>query len=96
MNVGRRYGAASGQSTSALVYFGGTDPVVNSATSEIWNGSTWTVSATGATGRQSAGGLGNTGTSSAALAFGGTPPVSAATELYLGAGAPVTRTITTS
>jgi len=96
MNTGRYYHAASGSPSSALIYFGSGAPGVL-ATSELWNGSTWTASATGATARNSLGGLGNSGTSSAALAFGGlAPAASSATEAYLAAGAPVTKTITTS
>jgi hypothetical protein len=96
MNTGRRYGAASGSPSSALIYFGSTGPGV-SATSELWNGATWTASATGATGRGSIGGLGNSGTSTAALAFGGSvPPYSNLTELYLGPGVAITKTVTVS
>ena len=90
--------SSSGSPSSALIYFGSTAGLpAGAATSELWNGATWTASATGATGRESIGGLGNSGTSTAALAFGGTNPTNTnATEEYAGAGAPVTRTITTS
>jgi len=96
MNTGRSYHAASGSPSSALVYFGNTAATPSgTATSEIWNGSTWTASATGATARNSLGGLGNSGTSSAALAFGGlAPAASSATEAYLGPGVAQTKTVT--
>jgi hypothetical protein len=97
MNVGRRYGAASGQPSSVLIYFGTTNPPATSATSEIWNGSTWTASATGSTARESIGGLGNSGASTAALAFGGnSPTVRNQTEAYLGPGVAITKTVTVS
>jgi hypothetical protein len=98
MNTGRRYHGVSGPPSSTLAYFGSTAPLPNgTASSELWNGSTWTASATGSTGRQSVGSLGNSGLSTAALAFGGTTPtLQSLTESYLGAGAPVTRTVTVS
>ena len=100
LNTGRKYHAVSGSQTSVLAYFGATQPIPSySATSEVWNGSSWTSSATGTTGREALAGLGNSGTISSALAIGGTPSgpaISSAVELYTGAGAPVTKTITTS
>ena len=94
MNVARRYHAASGSPSSTLVYFGsnGSSPS-GLASSELWNGSSWTASATGSTGRESIAGLGNSGTSSAALAFGG-GPYSNLTEEYAGAGTIQTQTVT--
>ena len=96
MNTGRYAGAASGSPSSALIYFGSTAAAPSGvATSELWNGATWTASATGATARSNIGGLGNSGTSSAALAFGGSP-YSNLTEEYLGAGILITKTVTVS
>jgi len=98
MNVGRARGAASGQPSSVLIYFGITAAAPNgTATSELWNGSTWTASATGTTARESIGGLGNSGASTAALAFGGASPTFRnQTESYLGAGVAITKTVTVS
>jgi hypothetical protein len=64
------------------------------AATELYDGSTWTSNPTGLnTARND---LGGAGTQTAALAFGGTPPITAATEEWTGAGALVTKTITTS
>jgi hypothetical protein len=61
---------------------------------EEYDGSTWTSNPTGLnTARRL---LAGAGTQTAALAFGGFPPATAATEEWTGAGAPLTKTITVS
>ena len=59
----------------------------------VYNGSTWTSVNSMNTARRL---LGGAGIQTAALAFGGTPPVTGATEEWLGAGSPTTVTITAS
>ena len=61
-------------------------------TAAEWNGTAWTTQGGLSTPRTDAGGA---GTSTVGLAIGGTPNTTA-TEEFTGAGAPVTKTITTS
>jgi hypothetical protein len=94
LNTTRSYLAGAGIQTAALAFGGGT-PSVTGATEE-YNGATWTSSpASLATGRT---GIGNAGTQASALAFGGETPggKTASTEEWLGAGSPLTQTITVS
>jgi hypothetical protein len=67
---------------------------LTTAATEEYDGSTWTSNPTGL--NTARGQLAGVGTQTAALAFGGTPPITAATEEWTGAGAVVTKTITTS
>jgi len=78
MNTDERYGVASatsGTSTDALG-FGGGYPTTT-ANTESWNGSTWTEQNNLGTTRRNLTGV---GTSSAALAVGGEPPIMTNTE----------------
>jgi hypothetical protein len=92
LNTARRFAAANGTQTSALIYAGLTPPPVTNKTEE-WNGTNWAettnypLSVTGNTGA----GADNTN----ALGFGGTPPETNATLEWTGAGAPVVKTIST-
>jgi hypothetical protein len=93
MNTARRRLGGAGTQTAALG-FGGDSPIV--AATEEYDGSTWTSNPTGLnTARDS---LAGCGIQTAALGFGGysPPPVTGATEEWLGAGAPTTVTITAS
>jgi hypothetical protein len=95
LNTARRdYPGSAGTQTAALA-FGGFDTAVTGATEE-YDGNSWTTSPGSLnTARY---GLGGAGTQTAALGFGGTvtPPPTAATEEWTGAGAAVTKTITVS
>ena len=95
LNTSRRFAAADGTQTSALI-FGGVTPSTTNKTEE-WNGTNWTettalpASLTGLTGA----GANNTN----ALSFGGSNPSSptySSTYEWTGAGAPDTRTFTDS
>jgi hypothetical protein len=80
--------AGCGISTAGLVFGGGT----NKTEVEEYDGTSWSVTTSLATGR---GALGGSGVSSSALAFGGnTGSVTAATEEFTTAAA--TKTFTTS
>jgi hypothetical protein len=94
LNTARDALGGAGVQTAALA-FGGLTPSVTTATEE-YDGNSWTTSPGSLnTGRNSPGG---TGTQASALAFGGNPGtgVTAATEEWTGAGAPLTKTITVS
>ena len=69
MNTARSTLAGSGTQTSAIAFGGDTGPAVQSLT-ELYDGTSWTVSSTMATARDRLGGA--AATSPAALAFGGT------------------------
>jgi hypothetical protein len=94
MNTGR-YGLGLGGTQTLALGFGGNAYPLTGAT-ESWNGTSWTtLPATMATPRTD--GWGG-GTQASAIYFGGATPGGNqnATEEFTGAGAPVTRTITTS
>ena len=87
-------GTCSGTNTSALGFGGTPDGTPTIANTESWNGTSWTETTDLNTARAK---MGSAGTSTAALAMGGeSPGDTAATEEWLGAGATVTKTITTS
>jgi hypothetical protein len=92
LNTARRDlgGSSSGTQTAALAFGGNINPPVVAST-ELYNGTSWTTTTNMATGRTS---LGGTGTQTSALAFGG-GPVSTATEEWTGSTLQ-TKTITTS
>jgi hypothetical protein len=69
-------------------------PIGNTGATEEYDGSTWTTSPGSLNTARRA--LAGAGTQTAALAFGGFTPVTAATEEWTGAGAAVTKTITVS
>ena len=81
----------SGTQTAALNYGG--NPSLNLTTTASYDGTTWTSQPSMSVGKSMGGGCG-AGTSGAALASNGSGP--GATEEFTGAGAPVTKTITTS
>jgi hypothetical protein len=68
-------------------------PPATGATEE-YDGSTWTTSPGSLNTARS--GLAGCGTQTAALAFGGGPPYTAATEEWTGAGVALTKTVTVS
>ena len=94
LNTARRYlGSAGTDNTSALAFGGLIGPPKTGATEE-WNGTSWTEDTDLSTARDQ---LAGAGTSSLALAFGGnTTGVTAATEEWTGAGAPLIQTFTDS
>ena len=96
LNTARYSLAGCGIQTAALA-FGGYDPVdAVSAVTEEYDGSTWTSNPTGLnTARAS---LAGCGTQTAGLALGGesATALTGATEEWLGAGSPQTKTITAS
>ena len=92
-------GSAGTDNTSGLIFGGQEDPPVDARVNktELWNGTSWSEEAdlSGVAYLGQAG----AGTSAAALSFGGEGPANemrTGTEEWLGAGAPVTETITTS
>jgi hypothetical protein len=83
VNTARRSVGSSGESSTAALLFGGYASPNYLAITEIWNGSSWTEVGDLNTNRQTRG----TGTSTAALAFGGdnpSPGVLAVTESWNG------------
>jgi hypothetical protein len=78
---------------TAALAFGGQLPPATGATEE-YDGSTWTTSPGSLNTARS--GLAGCGTQTAALAFGGGPPYTAATEEWTGAGVALTKTVTVS
>jgi hypothetical protein len=92
MNTARSNLAGAGIQTAALA-FGG-DTGASTAATESYDGTSWTNDTSMATARF---GLAGAGTQSAALAGGGyTTANTTATEEWLGAGSPLTVTITAS
>ena len=88
MNTGRGQLGGTGTQNAALAFAG----YPASALTETWNGSTWTELADLSTGRNGVGGAGAGPTS--ALAFGGEPPMTGATEEW--AIPDATKTVTSS
>jgi hypothetical protein len=93
INTGRHSlaGSAAGSQTAASA-FGGNTGSPTGAT-ELYDGSTWSSDTNLSTAREH---LAGAGTQTAGLAFGGSPPITAATEEFTGAGSPLTVTITAS
>ena len=91
MNTARSYGAAGGASSTEAYMFGG-GPSDHKTFTEKYDGTSWTVDAAMATGRNSAGG---SGISSNALIAGASYPGVTAVEEYSAAVA-ATKTVTTS
>ena len=95
VNTARYATGGCGTQTAGLL-FGGTSPPSLNATEE-YDGNSWTTSPTSLNTVRSY--LGGAGTQTAGLAIGGfspsSPPYSAATEEYTGAG-PATKTVTVS
>jgi len=94
----KRYGnkGTGASNTSAITFGGQIPPGGYSGVTEIWNGTSWTEDTDLSTARL---GPGAGGTATAAIAFGGnsasdTPTT--ATELWVAAGSPVTKTVTTA
>ena len=80
MNEARRQTSASGSQTAAL-YAGGSGPYT--ASCENYDGTSWRTTASMTTARGYLAGLGGAGSSTSALAFGGsTPSVTNATEEF--------------
>jgi hypothetical protein len=94
INTGRHSlaGSVAGSQTAASAFGGATTPSPTGAT-ELYDGSTWSSDTNLSTAREH---LAGAGTQTAGLAFGGSPPITAATEQYTGAGSPLTVTITAS
>jgi hypothetical protein len=95
LNTARGYLKGCGTQTAGLA-FGGTTPApAATGATELYDGTTWTSSpASMNTARFN---LVGAGTQTAALAAAGaTPSITAATEEWTGAGAPLTQTITVS
>ena len=91
LNTGRRFAAANGTTTSALIYGGEVPPATNKT--ESWNGTNWTEDTNyplSVIGNMGAGADNTNG-----LGFGGGPPDTTATLEWTGAGAPVVKTIST-
>ena len=95
MNQARsELGGAGASSSAAIGVAGYYAPGVSATNTELYDGTSWTNEATISTGRY---GTAAAGTTQAALLFGGfVPPRTAATEEWLGAGSPQTKTITAS
>jgi hypothetical protein len=94
LNLGRDRLGGAGTQTSALAFGGFNAPDFQTFYTESWNGTSWSTGNNLNTGRGEVGSAGSSNTSS--LAFGGaTPSQTAATEEW-GAGAIITKTITTS
>jgi hypothetical protein len=96
MNQARGQLVGAGASGSAAIGVAGYyPPGVYANNTELYDGTSWTNEATISTGRSDTGAA---GTTQAALLFGGfAPPArTAATEEWLGAGSPQTKTITAS
>lgn len=99
-NFQRSSGGTAGTNNTSGLIFGGYDhsPTdLRTNKTELWNGTSWSEQAdlTGAGFTSMAG----AGTASSAIAFGGEGPSNeqrTATEEWLGAGAPLTKTFTTS
>ena len=82
MNTSRSAGGGTGTQTAAIAFGGNLQPGYTNVT-ETWNGSNWTtVPAT--LNRPASGGIQAAGTTTASLAFGGTPPAAGATEEWSG------------
>ena len=90
LSTARRLLGGAGTQTAGLAFGGQTTTAV--ANTEEYDGSAWTAGGNLGTARYL---LGGTGTQTAGLAFGGNP-ITAATEEWLGAGSPQTKTITAS
>ena len=93
LNTARKYPGGSGTQTSALAYGGGPP---NTGATELWNGTSWTSNPNSmGTARYA---FASAGTQTLALASGGRTGSNAltTTEEWIGPGAPVTQTITTS
>jgi hypothetical protein len=90
LNTPRSLLTGAGNDNTSGIVFGGYSGV-NLGNTEQWNGSAWSEQNDLNTSRRQ---LGASGTTSLALAFGGTPPVTAATEEWATAPAQVTQTIT--
>ena len=93
MNNGREGMGSAGIQTAALA-FGGRPVGSTGNKTEQYDGSSWTSTANMGTARYSLG-SGGAAPSAAAIAFGGTPPTTAATEEFNQFG-PVTKTIETT
>ena len=78
LNQGREFLAGCGASNTAALAFGGDLPP-NSALTESWNGTSWSETADLSTARRQ---LAGAGTNTLALASGGTPPATGATEEF--------------
>jgi hypothetical protein len=82
LNTARAYGGGTPQGTqNAALFFAGNNGTADVANNESYNGTTWTELADLNTARRLIGGI---GTQTAALAFGGNPPVTGATEEWNG------------
>jgi hypothetical protein len=91
LNTARRLLGGAGIQTAALAFGGDIPP--NTGATEEYDGTSWTTSPGSLnTARNS---LAGCGTQTAGLAFGGSP-TTGATEEWLGAGSPQTKTITAS
>jgi hypothetical protein len=98
VNTARVYGAGFGIQTSALFFGGLTTPGAVTDQVESWNGSSWTTSPASLSGTRYQ--LNGCGSISAGLAAGGAATGGGSslttTQEFIGPGAPVTQTITTS
>ena len=95
LNQARGAAASSKISTTSALFFGGDIEPGRTGLTELYNGSSWTEVADLSQVRRNLGGAG--ADNSSALAFAGEiAPTTAVTEEWLGAGAVVTETITTS
>jgi hypothetical protein len=94
LNTGRNGARGSGTATLALAASSGTPATAN--LTENWNGTCWSTDTNLNTARDSGGAAGTNNTES--IFFGGRvePTLYASTEEFTGAGASVTRTITSS
>ena len=96
LNAVRTSTTGAGHTDTAAMSMGGNSPTAVALT-ELWNGTCWSEDTDLNTAREY---LAGAGTTASALAFGGVLPpgtaITAATEEWIGAGAPVTETITTS
>jgi len=92
-NTPRNAGGSAGTSIDAVFFGGETPGPTASNATETWDGTSFATTANMTTGRYS---MACNGTASAALSTGGSGGGQNATEEFTGAGAPETRTITTT
>jgi hypothetical protein len=77
INTARSYVGGGGSENTLGIIYGGASTTASQAITETWNGSSWTELGDMSTAREA---IGNAGTAAAAIAFGGQPPATNATE----------------
>jgi hypothetical protein len=97
INTARRDSRGSGTYTDSIAFGGYSNPTSTyQALTELWNGSTWSETSDLSVGVTNHGGAGQTQSAGLSFGGGGATGLTAATEEWTGAGAPVTVTFTDS